>query len=424
MRRAVVTMLSLRAARAFLRPAVRAPLRRSVQVWSATESPQQQKPKKKKQQQKKQQKVQKGAATQASDSICSASEDFSQWYSDVIRQADMVDSSPVKGCMVIKPWGMAVWDGLKDSLDKKIKKSGAQNAYFPLLIPRSFLSKEAEHVDGFAKECAVVTHHRLKGDENGLIPDPDAELDEPLIIRPTSETIIWHMFQKWISSHRDLPLKINQWANVVRWEMRTRPFLRSSEFLWQEGHTAHATSAEAIATAEEMLDVYADVVENVLAVPVVKGKKSAIERFAGADETYTIEALMPNGWALQSGTSHFLGQNFARAFDVYYQNKEAKRDLVWATSWGVSTRLLGALVMTHSDDAGLVLPPRIAPVQVARGVLLCLRDGVRSPVDPRAGRSGAHRQGRGEGPRGYTDRHVVGRQGRRRVRSIGSPRES
>ena len=357
-------MLSLRAARAFLRPVVRAPLRRPI-VWSATESQQQQKPKKKKQQQKKQQKVQKGAATQASDSICSASEDFSQWYSDVIRQADMVDSSPVKGCMVIKPWGMAVWDGLKDSLDKKIKRSGAENAYFPLLIPRSFLSKEAEHVDGFAKECAVVTHHRLKGDENGLVPDPDAELEEPLIIRPTSETIIWHMFQKWISSHRDLPLKINQWANVVRWEMRTRPFLRSSEFLWQEGHTAHATSDEAIATAEEMLDVYAEVVENVLAVPVVKGKKSAIERFAGADETYTIEALMPNGWALQSGTSHFLGQNFARAFDVYYQNKEAKRDLVWATSWGVSTRLLGALVMTHSDDAGLVLPPRIAPVQVA-----------------------------------------------------------
>ena len=373
MRRAALTMLSLRAARAFLRPAVRAPLR--TVVFSTTE-PQQKK--KKKQQQKKQQKVQKGAATQASDSICSASEDFSQWYSDVIRQADMVDSSPVKGCMVIKPWGMAVWDGLKDALDKKIKKSGAQNAYFPLLIPRSFLSKEAEHVDGFAKECAVVTHHRLKGGEDGLIPDPDAELDEPLIIRPTSETIIWHMFQKWISSHRDLPLKINQWANVVRWEMRTRPFLRSSEFLWQEGHTAHATSDEAIATAEEMLDVYADVVENVLAVPVVKGKKSAIERFAGADETYTIEALMPNGWALQSGTSHFLGQNFARAFDVYYQTKEAKRDLVWATSWGVSTRLLGALVMTHSDDAGLVLPPAIAPVQVARGVLLCLRDGVAS----------------------------------------------
>jgi hypothetical protein len=367
MRRAALTMLSLRAARAFLRPAVRAPLRRAV-VFSTTE-PQQKPKKKKQQQQKKQQKVQKGAATQASDSICSASEDFSQWYSDVIRQADMVDSSPVKGCMVIKPWGMAVWDGLKDALDKKIKKSGAQNAYFPLLIPRSFLSKEAEHVDGFAKECAVVTHHRLKGGDDGLIPDPDAELDEPLIIRPTSETIIWHMFQKWISSHRDLPLKINQWANVVRWEMRTRPFLRSSEFLWQEGHTAHATSDEAIATAEEMLDVYADVVENVLAVPVVKGKKSAIERFAGADETYTIEALMPNGWALQSGTSHFLGQNFARAFDVYYQNKEAKRDLVWATSWGVSTRLLGALVMTHSDDAGLVLPPAIAPVQVARGVL-------------------------------------------------------
>jgi prolyl-tRNA synthetase len=382
MRRAALTMLSLRAARAFLRPAV-STVRRTAPVWSATESQQQQKPKKKKQQQKKQQKVQKGAATQASDSICSASEDFSQWYSDVIRQADMVDSSPVKGCMVIKPWGMAVWDGLKEALDKKIKRSGAENAYFPLLIPRSFLSKEAEHVDGFAKECAVVTHHRLKGDENGLIPDPDAELDEPLIIRPTSETIIWHMFQKWISSHRDLPLKINQWANVVRWEMRTRPFLRSSEFLWQEGHTAHATSEEAIATAEEMLDVYADVVENVLAVPVVKGKKSAIERFAGADETYTIEALMPNGWALQSGTSHFLGQNFARAFDVYYQTKEAKRDLVWATSWGVSTRLLGALVMTHSDDAGLVLPPAIAPVQVARGVLLYASSTPSTRLSPR-----------------------------------------
>ena len=279
--------------------------------------------------------------------------------------------------------------------------AGAENAYFPLLIPRSFLSKEAEHVDGFAKECAVVTHHRLASDgEGGLRPDPTAELDEPLIIRPTSETMIWHMFAKWIDSHRDLPLKINQWANVVRragtdrskmsprcvqerarspprarrrlgtaqvvrWEMRTRPFLRSSEFLWQEGHTAHATSEEAVATAEEMLDVYADVVESVLAVPVVKGRKSAIERFAGADETYTIEALMPNGWALQSGTSHFLGQNFAKAFDVYFQTGDAKRELVWATSWGVSTRLLGALVMTHSDDAGLILPPKIAPVSLS-----------------------------------------------------------
>ena len=323
-------------------------------------------PQKKQKQQKKKQKVDKGAATTASDSITSASEDFSAWYADVIRGADLVDASPVKGCMVIKPWGMAVWDRLRDELDGRIKASGAENAYFPLLIPRSFLAKEAEHVEGFAKECAVVTHHRLAADgEGGLEPDPAAELDEPLIIRPTSETMIWHMFGKWINSHRDLPLKINQWANVVRWEMRTRPFLRSSEFLWQEGHTAHATRDEALATAEEMLDVYAEVVEHFLAVPVVRGAKSAIERFAGADETYTIEALMPNGWALQSGTSHFLGQNFARAFDVRFQNKDATRELVWATSWGVSTRLLGALVMTHSDDAGLVLPPRVAPVQVA-----------------------------------------------------------
>lgn len=425
MRRAALTMLSLRAARCFLRPATRKALRRAP-VWTAARTvpeleqeisaqglkvkelktndgdadaikaevnillqlkqditaldpahPSALQAKKKKQpQQKKQQKVQKGAATQASDAICSASEDFSQWYGDVIRQADMVDASPVKGCMVIKPWGMAVWDRLREALDTKIKKSGAENAYFPLLIPRSFLSKEAEHVDGFAKECAVVTHHRLKATDDGLIPDPDAELDEPLIIRPTSETIIWHMFQKWISSHRDLPLKINQWANVVRWEMRTRPFLRSSEFLWQEGHTAHASKEEALQTAEEMLDIYTDVVEKVLAVPVVKGKKSAIERFAGADETYTIEALMPNGWALQSGTSHFLGQNFAKAFDVYYQTKDSKRELVWATSWGVSARLLGALVMTHSDDAGLVLPPAIAPVQVA---LVPITKGAKDP---------------------------------------------
>ena len=296
------------------------------------------------------QKADKASSKEASDSITSASEDFSQWYGDVIRGADMVDASPVKGCMVIKPWGMSVWDRLRSTLDDRIVASGASNAYFPLLIPRSFLSKEAEHVDGFAKECAVVTHHRLASDPGGsgeLIPDPAAELDEPLIIRPTSETMIWHMFQKWIGSHRDLPLKVNQWANVVRWEMRTRPFLRSSEFLWQEGHTAHATRDEAVDCARDMLDVYADVVESTLAVPVVKGCKSAIERFAGADETYTIEALMPNGWALQSGTSHFLGQNFAKAFEVYYQTKDAKRELVWATSWGVSTRLLGALVVTR-----------------------------------------------------------------------------
>ena len=337
----------------------------SEEAVAKAEPPKKKKQKQKQPQQKKQQKVNKGAATTASDSITSASEDFSAWYGDVIRGADLVDASPVKGCMVIKPWGMGIWDRLRKVLDDRIVASGAENAYFPLLIPMSFLSKEAEHVDGFAKECAVVTHHRLGADgAGGLRPEPAAELDEPLIIRPTSETMIWHMFQKWIASHRDLPLKINQWANVVRWEMRTRPFLRSSEFLWQEGHTAHATRDEAVGTAEEMLDVYADVVERTLAVPVVKGRKSAIERFAGAEETYTIEALMPNGWALQSGTSHFLGQNFAKAFDVYYQTKEAKRELVWATSWGVSTRLLGALVMTHSDDAGLVLPPEVAPTQV------------------------------------------------------------
>jgi prolyl-tRNA synthetase len=308
--------------------------------------------------------------------------------------------------MVIKPWGMSIWDKLRATLDDRITESGAENAYFPLLIPQSFLSKEAEHVDGFAKECAVVTHHRLTEDPDsgGLIPDPAAALEEPLIVRPTSETIIWHMFQKWIASHRDLPFKVNQWANVLRWEMRTRPFLRSSEFLWQEGHTAHATEEDALRTAKEMLDIYAEVVEGTLAVPVVKGYKSANERFAGAEETYTIEALMPNGWALQSGTSHFLGQNFAEAFGVYYQTKEAKRELVWATSWGVSTRLLGAMVMTHSDDAGLVLPPNIAPVQVIlvpmtrkndeegtatvnalvnNVVTTCMANGIRIKVDDR-----------------------------------------
>jgi len=292
--------------------------------------------------------------------------DYSQWYTDVIMAAEMVDQSPVKGCMVIRPWGMAVWDEFKDVLNGRIKESGAQNAYFPLFIPMSFLSKEAEHVEGFAKECAVVTHHRLTKDPNGpgLMPDPAAKLEEPLIVRPTSETIIWDMFRNWISSHRDLPLKINQWANVVRWELRTRPFLRSAEFMWQEGHTAHATREEAIGCAREMLDVYVETCRDYLALPVVKGIKSPTERFAGADETFTIEALMQNGWALQSGTSHFLGQNFAKAFDVTFQNKEQKNDLVWATSWGVSTRLMGALVMTHSDDSGLVLPPKVAPSQV------------------------------------------------------------
>eukprot|EP00597_Dinobryon_sp_UTEXLB2267_P000799 CAMPEP_0170074708 /NCGR_PEP_ID=MMETSP0019_2-20121128/11963_1 /TAXON_ID=98059 /ORGANISM="Dinobryon sp., Strain UTEXLB2267" /LENGTH=585 /DNA_ID=CAMNT_0010285183 /DNA_START=192 /DNA_END=1945 /DNA_ORIENTATION=- len=292
--------------------------------------------------------------------------DYSAWYNDVISVSDMVDQSPVRGCMVIKPWGMGVWDLLRAELDERIRESGTQNAYFPLFIPKSFLSKEAEHVDGFAKECAVVTHHRLCKSPDGkeLIADPDAKLEEPLIVRPTSETVIWNMFGKWISSYRDLPLKINQWANVVRWELRTRPFLRTTEFLWQEGHTAHASAEDAIATAKESLDMYASVCEDMLAIPTVKGEKSPSERFAGAANTYTIEALMQNGWALQSGTSHFLGQNFARAFDVFFQTETGERELVWATSWGVSTRLIGAMIMTHSDDKGLVLPPAVAPLQV------------------------------------------------------------
>jgi prolyl-tRNA synthetase len=322
-----------------------------------------------KQQKSKQQKgkQQKGKGGNSNKGLTPREEDFSKWYLDVIAAADLVDQSPVKGCMVIKPQGMSLWEAIRDDLDKRIKATGAQNAYFPLFIPISFFSKEAEHVEGFAKECAVVTHHRLrnKPDGQGVEPDPDAELEEQLIVRPTSETMIWHMFKRWIGSYRELPLKVNQWANVVRWELRTRPFLRSSEFLWQEGHTAHETEAEADATAREMLDVYADLCSSLLAVPVVKGRKSPTERFAGAEDTYTIEALMQNGWALQSGTSHFLGQNFAKAFDVRFQTStDNKQELVWATSWGVSTRLLGALVMTHSDDQGLVLPPAVAPVQV------------------------------------------------------------
>lgn len=298
-------------------------------------------------------------------SITPRAEDYSQWYQDIISFSDLADSSPVKGCMVIKPNGMALWDAIRSELDGQIRDTGAQNAYFPLFIPVNFLSKEADHVEGFAKECAVVTHHRLRSSESGGVEvDPTAKLEEPLIVRPTSETMIWHMFGRWIMSYRDLPLKINQWANVVRWELRTRPFLRSTEFLWQEGHTAHATSEEARATAEEMLDEYAALCEKMLALPVVKGLKSPTERFAGAEDTYTIEALMQNGWALQSGTSHFLGQNFAKAFDVYFQNEDQKKELVWATSWGVSTRLMGALVMAHSDDQGLVLPPSVAPTQV------------------------------------------------------------
>jgi prolyl-tRNA synthetase len=298
--------------------------------------------------------------------ITARSVDYSQWYNDLVLKGGLADYSPVKGCMVIKPYGFALWEGMRDVLDKMFKDTGHQNAYFPLFIPKSFLSREADHVEGFAKECAVVTHYRLKNDPNGggVVVDPEAKLEEELIIRPTSETIIWNTYKDWIQSYRDLPLLINQWANVVRWEMRTRLFLRTAEFLWQEGHTAHATAEEAVEEARRMLDVYADFAENYMALPVIKGVKSPAERFAGAVDTYCIEALMQDGKALQAGTSHFLGQNFAKAFDVQFSNKENKLEYVWATSWGVSTRLIGALVMTHSDDDGLVLPPRIAPLQV------------------------------------------------------------
>jgi prolyl-tRNA synthetase len=298
--------------------------------------------------------------------ITARSEDYSQWYLDIVKKAGLADNSPVRGCMIIKPNGYGLWENMRDALDKMFKDTGHSNVYFPLFIPKSFLSKEAAHVEGFAKECAVVTHYRLKNDPNGggLIVDPDAKLEEELIVRPTSETIIWDTYRTWINSYRDLPLLYNQWANVVRWEMRTRPFLRTAEFLWQEGHTAHASSEEAVAEARQMLEIYADFAENWMAMPVVKGYKPAHERFAGAEDTYTIEALMQDGKALQAGTSHFLGQNFARAFDVKFLNKENKQELVWATSWGVSTRLIGGLIMTHSDDEGLILPPRLAPIQV------------------------------------------------------------
>lgn len=294
------------------------------------------------------------------------SENYSQWYNDLVIKADLAEQSAVRGCMVIKPYGYAIWEKMQQQLDKMFKETGAQNAYFPLLIPKSFLSKEAEHVKGFAKECAVVTHYRLKSSEEGtgVEVDPAAKLEEELIIRPTSETIIWNTYKNWIKSWRDLPLMCNQWCNVMRWEMRTRPFLRTSEFLWQEGHTAHATREEAEEEAQKMLKVYADFAEQWMAVPVVQGVKSETERFAGALDTYTIEAMMQDGKALQSGTSHFLGQNFAKSFEVTYLNKENKPEYVWATSWGVSTRLIGALIMTHSDDNGLVLPPRLAPIQV------------------------------------------------------------
>ncbi len=298
--------------------------------------------------------------------LTTRSEDYSKWYNELVIKADLAENSGVRGCMVIKPYGFAIWERMQAELDRMFKETGHQNAYFPLFIPKSYFSKEASHVDGFAKECAVVTHYRLKNDEDGkgIVVDPDAKLEEELIVRPTSETIIWDTYRKWIQSYRDLPILVNQWANVVRWEMRTRLFLRTAEFLWQEGHTAHATEKEAIAEAEQMMNVYADFVETFMAVPVIKGLKTESERFAGALETYCIEALMQDGKALQAGTSHFLGQNFAKAFDVKFADKEGKLDYVWATSWGVSTRLMGALIMTHSDDNGLVLPPNLAPDQV------------------------------------------------------------
>ena len=296
----------------------------------------------------------------------SRAENYAQWYNDLVIKADLAENSAVRGCMVIKPYGYAIWEKMQSTLDKMFKDSGHVNAYFPIFIPKSFFSKEADHVEGFAKECAVVTHYRLKNspDGKGVVVDEDAKLEEEYIVRPTSETIIWHTYKNWIQSYRDLPLLVNQWANVVRWEMRTRLFLRTTEFLWQEGHTAHATKEEAIEETEKMLDIYATFAEGWMSVPVFKGTKSSNERFAGAVETYCIEALMQDGKALQCGTSHFLGQNFAKAFDVKFLSKENKQEYVWATSWGVSTRLMGALIMAHSDDHGLVLPPKLAPTQV------------------------------------------------------------
>ncbi len=296
----------------------------------------------------------------------SRAEDYSKWYNELVVKADLAENSGVRGCMVIKPYGFAIWEKMQSELDRMFKETGHSNAYFPLFIPKSYLSKEAQHVEGFAKECAVVTHYRLKSSEDGksVVVDPDAKLDEELIVRPTSETIIWDTYRKWIESYRDLPILVNQWANVVRWEMRTRLFLRTAEFLWQEGHTAHATKEEAIEETEQMIEVYARFAEDFMSMPVIKGLKSENERFAGALETYCIESLMQDGKALQAGTSHFLGQNFAKAFDVKFTSKEGKQEYVWATSWGVSTRLMGALVMTHSDDHGLVLPPKLAPFQV------------------------------------------------------------
>jgi prolyl-tRNA synthetase len=299
--------------------------------------------------------------------LISREENYSEWYNELVVRAGMAEHSAVRGCMVIKPYGYSIWEKMQQELDWRFKETGHENAYFPLFVPKSLFEAEEKNAEGFAKECAVVTHYRLKTDPNNpgkLIVDPEAKLEEELVVRPTSEAIIWNTYKNWIQSYRDLPILINQWANVVRWEMRTRLFLRTAEFLWQEGHTAHSTKEEAIEEAEKMLDVYAEFAENVLAMPVIKGIKSANERFAGAEETYCIEALMQDGKALQAGTSHFLGQNFAKAFDVKFTGKDGKQDYVWATSWGVSTRLMGALIMTHSDDAGLVLPPRVAPIQV------------------------------------------------------------
>ncbi|MBR0304324.1 MAG: proline--tRNA ligase [Bacteroidales bacterium] len=299
-------------------------------------------------------------------SFSTRDENYSQWYNDIVKKADLAENSAVRGCMVIKPYGYAIWEKMQSTLDRMFKETGHSNAYFPIFIPKSFFSREASHVEGFAKECAVVTHYRLKNDPNGggVVVDPEAKLEEELIVRPTSETIIWDTYKNWIQSYRDLPILCNQWANVVRWEMRTRLFLRTAEFLWQEGHTAHATREEAVEETERMLHVYADFVENFMAIPVIQGVKSPNERFAGAIDTYCIEALMQDGKALQAGTSHFLGQNFAKAFDVKFLNQSNQQEYVWATSWGVSTRLIGALIMTHSDDNGLVLPPNLAPIQV------------------------------------------------------------
>lgn len=322
-----------------------------------------------------------------SKSLPSRAENYSEWYNELVKRADLAENSAVRGCMIIKPYGYSIWEKMQRALDDMFKETGHVNAYFPLLIPKSFLSKEASHVEGFAKECAVVTHYRLKNDPNGhgVIVDPEAKLEEELIIRPTSETVIWSTYKNWVQSYRDLPILMNQWANVMRWEMRTRLFLRTAEFLWQEGHTAHATKEEAVVETEQMLNIYSEFAETYMAMPVIKGRKTANERFAGAEDTYCIEAMMQDGKALQAGTSHFLGQNFAKAFDVKFLNKANQQEFVWGTSWGVSTRLMGALIMAHSDDQGLVLPPKLAPIQV---VIVPIYKGeeqlnnIKSKIDP------------------------------------------